>query len=81
MGIDRGFNSAMNRREFGFNFCRDFCHDRATIGLRSGIHRGASALSIASRLIGDESPTIARQNLLDRGSIVEFFHDVPPPLD
>ena len=74
------------------DFRRDFHHDRATIGPRSGVNRDARASSIACRLMGDKSPPIPRQNLLDHGSIaprsrldraeiVEFFHDVPSSSD
>ena len=76
----------------GLDFRHDFRHDRATIGPRSGVNRDARASSIACRLMGDESPPIPRQNLLDHGSItprsrldraeiLEFFHDVPPSSD
>ena len=73
------------------DFCRNFRHDRATIGPRSGVNRDARASSIACRSMGDESAPIPRQNLLDRGSIaprsrldraeIVFFHYVPPPSD
>ena len=49
--------------------CHDFCHDRATIGPRSGVNHNARASSIACRSMGDESAPIPRHNLLDRGSI------------
>ena len=51
------------------DFCRDFRHDRATIGPRSGVNHDARASSIACRSMGDESAPIPRQNLLDRGPI------------
>ena len=64
----------------------------ATIGPRSWVNHDPKSPSIACRSRGDESPTIPRRNLLDRGSIaprsridraeiVEFFHDVLPPSD
>ena len=75
-GLSRGFNSATNRLVFSFNFAsdvprfrRDFCHDRAKIGSRSGVDRGVRASSIACRSMGDKSAPIPRQDLLDRGSI------------
>ena len=53
-GLGRGLNSATNRLVFSFNFAldlprfrRDFRHDRATIGSRSGVDRGVRASSIA----------------------------------
>ena len=87
-----GFKSAANKLEFRFDFCFKMDAIFATIGPRSGHDRGLGPSSIACRSTGDECLTIPRQNLLDRGSIaprsrfdrdaiVEFFHDVPPPLD
>ena len=71
-----GFNFAKisldlssNKPQRDPDFHRNFRHDRATIGARSGINRDASASSIAFRSIGNESPTIPRQNLLDQGLI------------
>ena len=98
-GLNRGFNSATNRLVFSFNFasdvphfCRDFRHDRATIGSQSGVDRDVRALSIACRSMGNESAPIPRPNPLDRGSIaprsrldrvaiVEFFHSPSTPSD
>ena len=51
------------------DFRRDFCHDRAAIGLRSGVNHDARASSIACRSMGDKSAPIPRQNLLDRAAI------------
>ena len=66
-GLGRGFNSATNRLVFSFNFAsdlprfrRDFRHDRATIGSRSGVDRGVRASSIACRSMGDKSTLIPR---------------------
>ena len=87
-GLGRGFNSATNRLVFSFNFAsdlprfrRDFRHDRATIGSRSGVDRGVRASSIACRSMGDKFALIPRQDLLDHATIVEFFHEIPPPSD
>ena len=44
-------------------------HDRVTIGPRSWVNHDPKSPSIACRSRGDKSPTIPRQNLLDRGSI------------
>ena len=41
----------------------------ATIGPRSWVNHDPKSPSIACRSRGDESPTIPRQNLVDRGSI------------
>ena len=75
-GLSCGFNSATNRLVFSFNFAsdvprfrRDFRHDSATIGSRSGVDRGVKASSIACRSMGEKSVPIPRQDLLDRGSI------------
>ena len=99
LGLGCGFNSATNRLVFSFNFAsdlprfrRDFCHDRATIGSRSGVDRGVRASSITGRSMGNESAPIPRPNPLDRGSIaprsrldrvaiVEFFHSPSTPSD
>ena len=50
LGLGCGFNSATNRLVFSFNFAsdlprfhRDFRHDLATIGSRSGVDRGVRA--------------------------------------
>ena len=51
------------------DFRRDFRHDHATIGPRSGVNHDARASSIACRSMGDESAPIPRRNLLDCGSI------------
>ena len=51
------------------DFRHDFCHDRATIGPRSGVNHAARASSIACRSMGDDSAPIPRHLLLDRGSI------------
>ena len=76
LGLACGFNSATNRLVFSFNFAsdlprfrRDFRHDCATIGSRSGVDRGVRASSITGRSMRGESPPILRHNLLDRGSI------------
>ena len=74
--LSRGFNSAMNRLMFSFNFAsdllrfrRDFRHDRATIRSRSGVNCGVRASPIARQSMGDQSAPIPRHLRLDRGSI------------
>ena len=76
LGMGCGFNSATNRLMFSFNFAsdlprfrRNFRHDRATIGSRSGVDRGVRASSITGRSMGNESAPIPRPNPLDRGLI------------
>ena len=99
LGLGCGFNSATNRLVFSLNFAsdlprfrRDFRHDRATIGSRSGVDRGVRASSIAGRSMGNQSAPIPRPNPLDRGLIaprsqldrvviVEFFHSPSTPSD
>ena len=51
------------------DFRRDFRHDRATIGPRSGVNRDARASSIACRSMGDESAPESPRSRLDRGWI------------
>ena len=74
--LSRGFNSAMNRLMFSFNFAsdllrfrRDFRHDRATIKSRSSVNCGVRASPIACRSMGNQSAPIPRHLRLNRGSI------------
>ena len=59
----------------------DFRHNRAAIGLRSGVDRGVRASSITFWSMGDKSAPESPRSRLDRAAIVEFFHAVPPPSD
>ena len=51
------------------DFRRDFRHDRATIGLRSGVDRGVSPSSITIHSTGDDSTAKAPRSRLDRAAI------------
>ena len=48
---------------------RDFRHDRATIGSRSGVDRGVSPSSIKTRSTGDDSTAKSPRSRLDRAVI------------
>ena len=81
MGIDRGFNSATNCCEFGFQIAAISAtlaprsgHDRATIGPRSGHDHGPDPSSIACRSIGDHSPRKELRSRRDRTRDRGFFH-------
>ena len=66
MGIDRGFNSATNRCEFGFNLASKL----PRFSPRSRHDRGPDPSSIACRSIGDDSPRKELRSRLDRTAIV-----------
>ena len=60
LGLGRGFNSAMNRLEFSFNFSSTF--DRP-------FDRGVSDSSITVRSTGDDSTAKSPRSWLDRAAI------------
>ena len=86
VGIDRGFNSATNRCEFGFNLASKW----PQFGQRSG-HNCATIVvlilrrSPADRLEMIQHPkfhdhgSIAPRSQFDRTTIVEFFHKSRKP--
>ena len=51
------------------DFRRDFRHDRATIGSRSGVDRGANPSSITICSTGDDSTANSSQSRFDRAAI------------
>ena len=76
MGIDRGFNSAMNRWEFGFQIAAISAtlgprsrHNRATIGPRSWSSPFVDRLPIDWRRLPNERSAFAARSRRDRGSI------------
>ena len=73
LGMGRGFNSATNQLEFGFNFASMFATIIAaifvTIAPRSGRDRASIVVLVVSRSPSFRPATIPLQNLLDRGSI------------
>ena len=96
LGMGRGFNSAMNRLEFCFNFASMFATIFApivaTIAPRSGHDRASIVVLVVRRSPSFRPATCPRRNLLDRGSIaprsrfdraaiVEFFLELPTPSD
>ena len=96
LGMDRGFNSATNQLEFGFNFASIFATIFAaifaTIARRSGRDRASIVVLVLRRSLADRLETnpgrshdrissIAARSRLDRAANVEFFHDCPPSSD
>ena len=85
-GFQIGIEGATILPRFSLQNSHDFCHDRATIGRRSGHDRGLIVILGLCRLPCDPVEAIPRRKLHDCGSIaprprfdrtaiVEFFHE------
>ena len=61
--------SASISGHFCHNFRRDFRHDHATIGSRSGVDRGANPSSITLGSTGDDSTANSSRLRFDRAAI------------
>ena len=92
LGMGRGFNSATNSLNlasislqclprFSPRFLPRSHHDRATIGRRSWCYWFVDRRPFDRLRFCGEISSIAARSRFDRAAIVEFFHELPTPLD